>query len=117
MHKVRRTPHLTPTMPGRRFGDRLLAICSASLSTVFDGIVSWLLRFPRPWWRGYGLWCCPRFSVAPGPKHRTIIGNWGLLIPPGRAMSVHRKRIGDRPLVGLAFVNGPQFVCWAPSPG
>src|ERR1035438_733034 len=41
-------------------------------------VASERLRLPRPGWRGYGLPCCSRISVAPGPGHRSDFASAGV---------------------------------------
>ena len=39
-------------------------------------VASERLRLPRPWWRGHGLSCCSRISVAPGPGRRSDFASY-----------------------------------------
>jgi len=63
-------PGVAPRSPGGRAADyALLGGWRDVRSAVVSGVTSRRLRFPRPWWRGYGLQCCSRISVDLGPKH------------------------------------------------
>jgi len=51
-------------------------------SAVVSGVTSRRLRFPRPWWRGYGLQCCSRISVALGLNIEFVFEPCGLGLVP-----------------------------------